>query len=500
MVTTWGARLAALLSSPVLGLAFSSAAFARGVSTPGATVVVENPGTHGGASDLRIGLSASSERSTATNPTCGSGSQGLRCSGSLTLTVPERGGMTVTSFQVHRVAVGNISCGGDHEDGCDASETQLVATEAGGLGAVRAQVNGRGLLSVPGDTGLAAGTPVQVKIALVDNGPGQYRDVVDLRVNLFVEGSKKPLIYESGSQLVEQVEVFETTGTSSPTTVATPTTGGPTTTTSTTTPRLLPHGIDTVTPATTTTIPLPAFPGAEDSYPNGAMVRFSGSYYVFAGGRAFAVPPAQLKAFSGAHQPVPVDARAGAQPPTDAPLRPGTLVTSHGAKHGIYVAGTDGRLYGFASSADLVGRGFDPALVVRVPSLAGLAVSSRSVATAHLDARSTRSDGAIVASGGTYYVFAGGRTFSVPDAAALAALRAVDKAEPLSGTIGPPVAPLADGVVLNVQDVGVCVTYRGRLFPFRSMTQLLAEGYGGTAAVSVPGVSGLGLVQQYSGW
>ena len=500
MVTTWGARLAALLSASALGLAFSSAAFARGASTPGATVIVENPGTHSGASDLRVGLTASSEQSTATNPTCGSGSQGLRCSGSLTLTVPERGGMTVTSFQVHRVAVGNISCSGDDEDGCDSSEAQPAATEAVSLEAVRAQVNGRGALSVPGDTGLAVGTAVQVKIALIDNGPAQYEDVADVQVNLFVEGSKKPLIYESGSQLVEQVDVFETTGTSSPTIVETPTTGGPTTTTSTVTPRLLPHGIDTVTPATTTTIPLPAFPGAEDSYPNGAIVRFSGSYYVFAGGRAFPVPAAQLKAFSGAHQAVPVDAPAGAQPPTDAPLRPGTLVTSYGAKRGIYVAGTNGGLYRFVSPAEFQRRGFDTALVVRVPSLAGLAVSSRSAATAHLDALSTRSDGAIVGSGGTYYVFAGGRAFSVPDAAAFAALRAVDTAEPLTGTIGPPVAPLADGVVLSVQNVGVCVTYHGRLFPFRSMTQLLAEGYGGTAAVSVSDLGGLGLVQQYSGW
>lgn len=511
MVLNWGTRFAAVLSASLLGVTFGSTAFAAGgLSTPAATVIVENPGTYSGASDLRIGLTASSEQSAVPNPSCRAEDHTLRCSGSLMLIVPERGGMTVTSFQVHRVAVGNTSCGGDEGDSCDDSEAQPAATEPVSSQAVRAQVNGRGVLSVPGDTGFAAGTAVQVKMALIDNGSAQYEDVADVQVNLFVEGSKKPLIYESGPQLVEQVDVFVTTGlplvpttTETPTTTSTPTStpGTSTTTISAPTPRLLPHGIDTVTPATTTTVPLPAFPGAAESYPNGAIVRFSGSYYVLAGGRAFPVPSAQLKTFSGA-QVVPVDAPAGAEPPTDAPLRPGTLLVSRGSSHdrAVYVVGTDGRLYGFASPAQFQKLGFDRALVVRVPSLAGLAVSSTSAAGAHVDALSTRSDGAIVVSRGTYFVFGGGRAFSVPDAAALAALQKADVAQPLTGTVGPAVAPLADGVVLSVRNVGVCVTYHGRLFPYRSMTQLLTEGYGGTAAVSVPGLGGLRLVQQYSGW
>ena len=508
MVTTRGARLAALLSGFLLGLGFSSVAFARGVSTPGATVIVENPGTYSGASDLRIGLTASSARSILGNATCGSGGQGLPCSGSLMLTVPARGGMTVTSFQIHRVAVGNTGCG---KDSCDDSGggqevAQPAATEPLGPGAVRAQVNGVGVLSVPGDTGLAVGTKVQVHIALIDNGPTMYEDVADVQVNLYIEGSM-PLIYESGPQVVEQVEVFQATEIPSSTTADTATSSAttaesPTTATSTPTRALLPHGIDIVTPATTTTTPLPAFPGAEDSYPNGAIVRFSGSYYVLAGGRAFPLSSADLKAFSNVDRAVPVDAPAGVEPPTDAPLRPGTLVTSYGVARdrAIYVAGSDGRLYGFASPAQFESAGFDPALVVTVPNLAGLAVSSRSAAAAHIDALSTRSDGAIVISGGSYYVLAGGKAFSVPDAAAARALRDADPAEPLSGPVGPAVAPLADGVVLSVPTGGVYVTYHGRVFPFRSPVQLSGEGYGGTAAVSVPGLGGLGLVVQYTGW
>lgn len=513
MVLTRGARFGAVLSACLLGMTLGSTAFAAGgLSTPGVTVIVENPGTYSGGSDLLIGLTASSEQRAVPNASCRPADHTLRCSGSLMLVVPERGGMTVTSFEVHRVAVGNTSCGGEEEDSCTGSKAHATATETVSSQAVRAQVNGHGVLSVPGDTGFAAGTAVQVKMAFVDNGSAQYEDVADVQVNLFVEGSKKPLIYESGPQIVEQVDVFVTSslplvpatsetstmGASTPTS----TSGTPTTTASAPIPRLSPHGIDTVIPATTTTVPLPAFPGAEESYPNGAIVPFSGSYYVLAGGRAFPVPPAQVTAFSGGDLAIPVDAPAGAQPPTDAPLRPGTLITSYGTSHDrvVYVAGTDGRLYGLASPAQFQSGGFDPRLVVKVPSVAGLSVSSKSAAAAHVDALTTRSDGAVVASGDKYYVLAGGHAFSVPGSAAWAALRKDHSAQPLSGTVDAAVAPLADGVVLNVHNVGVCVTYHGRLFPFRSMTQLLAEGYGGTAAVSVPGLGGLGLVPQYSGW
>lgn len=516
MVPTWGARFAALLSTSLLGLGFGSIAFAAGISTSGATVIAENPGVHGAASDLRIGLTASSGQA-APGSTCGRGGQGLNCSGSLTLTVPERGGMTVTSFQVHRIAVGDTSCSDDGEDDCGSGEegqkvAQPAASEALAPGAVRAQVNGLGVLSAPGDTGLPTGTQVQVHVTLIDNGPTLYGDVADVQVNQYVEGSTKPLIYESGIQMVEQVQVFLTAAIPVPTTIAeTPTTTTPemptttmpetpTTVATTTDAPLSPDRIDTVTPATTTTVPMPAFPGAEDSYPNGSLVRFSGTYYVLAGGRAFQVPSAELGALRGIDRAVPVDAPAVAQPPTDAPLRPGTLLTVYGTGNdrAIYVAGNDNRLYGFASPAQFEEGGFDAALVITVPGLTGLTVSKTSAAAAHIDALSTRSDGALIVSGRTYYVFAGGMAFPVPDAAALSALREVDPAQPIAGIPAPAIAPLADGVILSVRNAGAYVTYHGRLFPFRSMSQLLAAGYGGTAAVAVAGWGDLPLVDQYA--
>ena len=40
---------------------------------------------------------------------------------------------------------------------------------------------------------------------------------------------------------------------------------------------------------------------------------------------------------------------------------------------------------------------------------------------------------------------------------------------------------------------------KGSLYPFKSLSQLRTDGYGGTAAVQVPGAAGLPLVAGYSG-
>ena len=55
---------------------------------------------------------------------------------------------------------------------------------------------------------------------------------------------------------------------------------------------------------------------------------------------------------------------------------------------------------------------------------------------AAVTALATRADGAIVDSGGTFYVFAGGRAFGISSPAALAVVRAADRAKPLSGAVG----------------------------------------------------------------
>ena len=108
-------------------------------------------------------------------------------------------------------------------------------------------------------------------------------------------------------------------------------------------------------------------------------------------------------------------------------------------------------------------------------------------APTRVTALSTQADGAIVLSAQTY-VFAAGTAFALPAPGDLAQLRTTDAAAALTGTVGQAEtdAPLASGVLLSVAGQGVYVTYQGQLFPFSSMAQLAAEGYGGTAAVPVP--------------
>jgi hypothetical protein len=233
----------------------------------------------------------------------------------------------------------------------------------------------------------------------------------------------------------------------------------------------------------------PAFPSADETYPNGAIVQFGGSDYVFAGGQAFPVPSYEMRTLRLIDPAVVVSAAPGAEAPADVALRPGTLVTSNGVTHDstIYVAGPGGELYGFASPRQFLGGGFDPALVVTVPGLGNLPVSASSAGADRVTALSTQADGAIVLSAQTY-VFAAGTAFALPAPGDLAQLRTTDAAAALTGTVGQAEtdAPLASGVLLSVAGQGVYVTYQGQLFPFSSMAQLAAEGYGGTAAVPVP--------------
>jgi hypothetical protein len=201
------------------------------------------------------------------------------------------------------------------------------------------------------------------------------------------------------------------------------------------------------------------------------------------------VPSYEMRALRLIDPAAVVSAAPSANAPTDVGLRPGTLVTSNGMTHDstIYMAAPGGELYGFASPRQFLGGGFDPALVVTVPGLANLPVSASTAGATHLTALSTQADGVIVFSGQTY-VFAAGAAFVLPAPRDLAQLRATDDAAVLTGTVGQTEtsAPLASGVLLSVDRQGVYVTYRGQLFPFSSMAQLAAEGYGGTAAVPVP--------------
>ncbi len=244
------------------------------------------------------------------------------------------------------------------------------------------------------------------------------------------------------------------------------------------------------------------FPHAPDTYPNGAIIKFSGKDYVLAGGHAFEVTSSKIMtAVQKVDHATVVTAAGGAKPPSGTP-RAGTLLFTrpvNGAAT-IYVVGTDGELHGFVSPKQFKNGGYDPALVVTVPSLSGVKVgkSAGAVGTAGT-AFGSSSDGAIIDSSGTYFVFAAGRAFLVPSSAELSSLRKVDKAQVLAGkvTTAQEDAGIASGVELSAPG-RVYVTYQGKLYPFKSIGQLHTDGYGGTAAVQVPGTAGL-PVTTYSG-
>ena len=250
--------------------------------------------------------------------------------------------------------------------------------------------------------------------------------------------------------------------------------------------------------------PLAPFPCADLSYPNGAIVSFSGTDYVFAGGQRLCRPSAgALAAVQRVDHATVLDAPAGAAPPTAKSLRSGTLVFTSpvDGKPAIYVAGTDGQLHGFATPAQLLADGYDVALVVTVPSLSGLRVGPDAAVTGpSATALATSADGAIVASSGTYYVFAGGRAFAVPTPAALAAVQVSDMAKTLIGPVSPAQigSGIANGTLLSAPG-GAYVGYEGNAYPFKAMSQLAEDGYSGTAAVPVPATAGVNVVFPYSG-
>ena len=279
------------------------------------------------------------------------------------------------------------------------------------------------------------------------------------------------------------------------------------TATSTTTPPIIPPsgGVSpTTTSSTTTTTTTPGapkpFPHANVSYPNGAIVTFGSTHYVFAGGRAFNASSSELAAVQKVDPAKVLAAPAGAGAPTSVVPHAGVLVFTRpvNGNDTIYVVGTDGQLHGFATPSQFVQDGYDPALVVTVPSLGGLTTGSNAGTT--LTALATKADGAIVNSSGTFYTFAGGKGFGIPTPAALQEIRKTNTAEELQGSVSAAQtgAAIASGVVLSVAGP-VYVSYQGTVYPFKTMTQLTNDGYGGTAAVPTPHTGGLTVIFPYSG-
>lgn len=225
MAGTWRPRLGALFGALALLTAFAPAAFAAqgaggegsegsgGQSTSGLIVTANNPGTSAAGRDMRLTLTAHSEKSATTSPDCRSAEGGrpgptLRCWGTLVLSVPSEGGLTVTGFQeVHKVAIGESSCGDEESGGCG-DEAAVAASGPGAYDEDQAQVNGIAVVTNPGDTGMQAGMSVQVHITLYDNSAGQYQD--EALVQVRPKGPNQNSIdwvYQSGQQPIQQVQI-----------------------------------------------------------------------------------------------------------------------------------------------------------------------------------------------------------------------------------------------------------------------------------------------------
>ena len=147
--------------------------------------------------------------------------------------------------------------------------------------------------------------------------------------------------------------------------------------------------------------------------------------------------------------------------------------------------------------------GNDDRLVVTVSTLAGMTIGSSvgMMGPATSSAYATSADGAIVDSSMTYYAFAAGRACGIPTQSALMQIPNADRASRLTGsvTVAQTNARPADGVLFDgVVNRGVYLSSNDNLFQFMTTRQLMAAGYGGTAAVSVPSTCGLPVVVDYT--
>lgn len=198
-----GAVAAGLL---VIGVWIAPAAAGQGgTSTPGVVVTATNPGTSGSHSSTVLSLTAHSGRSTVPDPSCRPQDLTLGCWASLVLRVPDEGGFSVTGFQVHRVAIGDIGCGDDGGGGC--SDVEAVSSVADPDPPPQVQVNGVAFVADPGTVSVGTGTEVQLKMTLTDYGTAHYEDQIDVVVNRFEEGPTKPLLFDTGPQTIQRLAV-----------------------------------------------------------------------------------------------------------------------------------------------------------------------------------------------------------------------------------------------------------------------------------------------------
>jgi len=249
----------------------------------------------------------------------------------------------------------------------------------------------------------------------------------------------------------------------------------------------------------TPSVVAPPFPVASVTYPDGAIVNFGGTYYLFAGGHAFGIPTlAVLASIQVIDHATVLTAATGATPPVTSPLLGTTIIVYNNPT--IYVVGTSG-LNGFATPAQFLGDGYDPADVITVPNFGGLSVGATVGSVGSADnAVGTAANGAIIDSSGTFYVIAGGHAFGIPNLTQLALVQAGDQATPLIGAVPSAwtTSTIENGTLVTVNSA-VYVADGGDLFEFKSPTQLAADGFGGTPSIVTPNFGGAPVVTSYVG-
>lgn len=227
----------------------------------------------------------------------------------------------------------------------------------------------------------------------------------------------------------------------------------------------------------------PTLPSAAMTYPNGAFVQSGGQIDVIAGGYGFGIAtPASYAQIAASDMSSVV---SGSFPTTTAP-RAGTLIQVAGSA-GIWVVGTDGKIYQFSSPTQFLGDGYSPMQVVEVPSAGGLTVGVGAPPTA----AATKADGSIQNFGGTLYVFDGGVAFGIPSLAVYSQVEASTMATPIIGSGSAPMSgTIADGSILQVAGT-YYVTSGGKAFSVTS-ANLTSNGYTTMYSIVVPS---LGSVQ-----
>ena len=227
-----------------------------------------------------------------------------------------------------------------------------------------------------------------------------------------------------------------------------------------------------------------AFPSAGMSYPNGAFVQSGSQIDVIAGGYGFGIPSASVYSQIAANDAATVV--DGSFPTATAP-RAGTLIQVAGSA-GIWVVGTDGKLYQFSTPAQFLGDGYSPNQVVTVPSAGGLTVGTGTPPSA----ATTMADGSVQNFGGTFYVFDGGQAFGIPNLADANSIIAATGATPIVGSGSAPMAgTIANGSVLEVLgSTNVYVTSGGTAY-LATGTNLTTNGYTTMYAVPVPSLGSM---------